>query len=76
MIRVKKYKLENVSEKVLHYFIRPRLMNSFNLTKALMSLAFLKTLCLCKYVLNNFDACKDVCVYCNLACKSCKVLNI
>ncbi len=38
--RSKENKFENVSEKVLCYFIRPRTQNSFDWTRASMSLAF------------------------------------
>jgi hypothetical protein len=44
-------------------------MNSFNLIQALLSLAFLITLCLYRFVFDNFDARKFVCIKCECVCK-------
>ncbi len=43
-------------------------MNSFNLTQALF-FYFCVGVNMCTFVLNNFNACKNVCVECNLAFK-------
>ncbi len=58
IIRVKVNKLLKYEWKVLHHFIMPRAMNSFNSTQALMSLAFLITFVTVCVYFHNFDACK------------------
>ncbi len=51
-----------MSVKSERYFIKPRIMNSFNLIYALKSLAFLITFESVHMGFYNFDACKYVCV--------------
>jgi hypothetical protein len=60
--RLRKKRTRKMSAQSERCFIRPRLMKSFNLIQALMSFAFLITLCLYTCLFNNFDACKFVCI--------------